>query len=120
MGTLMKVRNETWLHRTRQRWKLWPAYIAGLASVAAFLIAIDVSENRAPTAWVLACIGSGAGGYIWLVLSIRCNRCGRSIPWWAMSQMPVSRGFESMFALEACPVCGDRGGSVGVTTGTLR
>ncbi len=110
-----------WIGRTRQRWKL----VAGLAvaCIATVCFALGIGEfGNCPGPTGASCASAdrgsilvavagalGFGSLAWLWLSIRCHACGTRIVWWAMSEKAANAWLASIFALQACPRCGDAG-----------
>lgn len=109
------------LERTRQRWKLIAGIALVLGSGACFALGVRefgkctgpayafcASADRGALFMVLG-TAVGTGALAWLSLSLRCAACGTRIVWWAMSEKAANAWLVAIFALQACPRCGDAG-----------
>lgn len=105
-----------WVARTGQRWKLMVGAVllsvGGSAIIA--MMAVTGSTREVFGSWdrsdlivviAFALVVGGAGSMLWLLITIRCPRCG-SRPVWALANRRGSSQWSAqLLSLEACPTC---------------
>jgi membrane associated rhomboid family serine protease len=80
-----------------QRWKM----IAMLLGAVPFVVSMFRSSGYFP-GWELLAFFVGAG----IAVSARCPGCKVRVFWWCVSKLPSSKGLDTAFRSENCPVCG--------------
>ena len=104
--------SEPWLSVTGQRWKFWvymSVTLAALAMIVSDVFDVDIVADylRYPRTTIAVLI-LGTFSVAWLVLSVRCKRCGGYPTWFLMTTAPASRWLSTLLTAASCPKCGDR------------
>ena len=103
-----------WLVVTGQRWKFRLGFVASMASLGLFALAIleingvPLSPRIQSPRSFIAAMTVGALAFAWLVLSVRCGQCGGYPTWFLMRSAPASRWVTILLAAPGCPACGRR------------
>ena len=105
------VHRVTWLSETRQRWKI-AIFLAFLFPVFLQLIAdAALSFGSERVNWVqgvplsLTVVLFGSAAFLWITVSIRCDRCGARVAWILLKTQPAAAWFGSLINLTECPKC---------------
>ncbi len=80
-----------------QRWKM----VALILSFVPFGVSMFRSGEYFP-GWEMLAFFVGAG----IAVSARCPGCKVRVFWWCVSKLPSSKGLDTAFRSESCPVCG--------------
>jgi hypothetical protein len=99
---------KTFVKRTGQ----FPTLLFGLALImggfALILVCatgnIQTSDRFFPL--LLGGFGLSAAGMAWLLLRIRCPKCGARLVWIAATGQNASNWFSGLLAATKCPACG--------------
>jgi hypothetical protein len=80
--------------------------VAGLI-VVALVSAVNATEpqSSAPVMLALALIVVTAAAMAWLILSVRCRRCGHRPIWRVINTQPATRWFLLALHLSRCTNC---------------
>lgn len=105
---------KSWLSRTNQVWKLIVFIVGGVTSFLVFLLLIwrinheqgvTVIPDEFSLAALLVCLGSST--FLWLLLSLRCSSCKKSIAKYILTSSQSGNWFSTLVNLKHCPLCGD-------------
>jgi hypothetical protein len=100
--------DEPWIVATHQAWKV-TAFILTMLPWTITVVWMFVSGFDAVgigpllSTWAVAAVG-----FIFFALAIRCRACRRSVSWFVLTKLPVSRWLIGLVGAITCPICGDR------------
>jgi hypothetical protein len=100
-----------WIARSGQQWKLHVFYCLLLVAVAAFWLFLDMvnRDDSYSTTYVLTVTGafvlSAASALGWLILAIRCPRCGTRPVMSILRTADFNEWFVTLSTLVRCPKC---------------
>lgn len=105
----MKISQEAnWLVRTGQLWKIHVALTLLLVSSAVYLyfnfFDVNIGRNGEQVS-LMALVFS----VCWLLFSLRCDRCGRSVVYRMMKRDGLSAFTTKLLSSQVCPCCGHDG-----------
>lgn len=110
---------DTWISRSNQAWKLLVFFILMVLDASLFVLfvwRINASGNSREEGWfldevtlVLVFVSLGWGAFCWLLFSIRCSVCRKSVAGQIIKSTPASEWFSSLITIQECRSCGSNG-----------
>lgn len=103
-----------WLSRSRQRWKVYMAFVVAVASACLVAYLISGYRRQGPLLGghylrpVVAAV-VGLAGFFGLLRRVRCPVCGTRVALDLLMSAAVPHLAESLFSATACPICADPG-----------
>jgi peptidoglycan/LPS O-acetylase OafA/YrhL len=111
-GSTGDARDQPFVQRTRQVWKIYLFALLLMASVTPFVLMVVVLNVGTPAPWIpetftlaLATALGGVAAMLWLWLSLRCPSCGASIAGSLVQAELASGWFMKLLTLTRCPKC---------------
>ena len=104
----MSAYRRSLLARTNQTWKVAVLLcgFVGVGLAVAMMFRASAQPQQDFTVPALAIIGIGVPTFVWLLASMRCPRCRRSLGRHVVSQGSSSDWITRLLFADACPACG--------------
>src|SRR5882724_5947909 len=106
------VRQDTWLARTGQVWKVQLG--SALTIIAGFVLLVSINRSVAGKGGdreLLVALGAtvcGLAAFTWMLLSVRCHTCGTRVAWYRIQSSGLFSWLTELRRSCACPVCDSR------------
>ncbi len=105
------MRGSRWIARSGQGWKIRIFYgliVLTLALTVCFVVAVtrvvEIAEGH-ELGLALGLVASAAGSLGWLLLSIRCAKCGHRPVWRIVRSTDAGEWMIALLAMPDCPRC---------------
>jgi hypothetical protein len=102
---------QSWLKTTGQYWKYLVFCVLILTAGSLFvLFVVHINTDDDSLGWYASTsIAAAAAAFSWLIASIRCPRCHRSVAWWILTHASAENWLTQLTDATKCAVCGDGG-----------
>lgn len=99
--------SESFLKLTNQSWKVSVSLMLGLISLVSFIVGFYNLDRFDDLFMKYVFVGTITAfmSLIWLLLTIRCPNCKKSVSWLVVKKSDVSVWFVGIIGMSECPNC---------------